>query len=108
MWRSVPQTPQAPIWIRAAFLGILGQGTLWITGLAPGPAKVETRICCMLMSSRRTGRSLAQYPRRRNETDPQTRYLPGRAARTLTGELTNRPVAEKARPRSLCIDGANR
>src|SRR6516225_6057756 len=56
MWRSVPQTPQAPIWISAAFFGISGQGTLWITGLAPGPEKVETRICCMPMSSRPCGR----------------------------------------------------
>jgi hypothetical protein len=41
---SVPQTPQAPILIRAAFGGTRGQGTSCITGSAPGPAKVVTRI----------------------------------------------------------------
>jgi hypothetical protein len=39
-----PQTPQAPIWISAAWAGILGQGTLSIVALPLGPAKVATRI----------------------------------------------------------------
>jgi hypothetical protein len=43
MCRSVPQTPQAPIWISAAFFGTLGLGTSRITGGAPGPSKVATR-----------------------------------------------------------------
>src|SRR5712692_10331797 len=45
MCRSVPQTPQAPILMSAALLGMSGQGTVRITGAAPGPSKVETRIC---------------------------------------------------------------
>jgi len=44
MCKSVPQTPQAPFWSKAAFFGIDGQGTLRITGRAPGPSKVATRI----------------------------------------------------------------
>ena len=47
MWRSVPHTPQAPIWIRAAFAGTCGRGTSRITGGAPGPAKVATRMPVM-------------------------------------------------------------
>jgi hypothetical protein len=47
MCKSVPQTPQAPTFINAAFFGIFGQGTLRITGCAPGPSYVHTRICCM-------------------------------------------------------------
>src|SRR5439155_18828205 len=50
MCKSVPQTPQAPILISAAFLGTWGQGTVRITGLAPGPSKVETRICSIARS----------------------------------------------------------
>ena len=42
--RSVPQTPQAPICTSAAFGPIFGRGTVWMTGLAPGPAKVATRM----------------------------------------------------------------
>src|SRR2546427_2624708 len=49
MWRSVPHTPHAPILISAAFFGTFGHGTLRMTGGAPGPAKVATR-----MSLRRT------------------------------------------------------
>ena len=44
MCRSVPHTPQAPIWIRAALRGTGGRGTSWMTGAAPGPANVATRI----------------------------------------------------------------
>ena len=44
MCRSVPQTPQAPIWISAAFFGICGHGTVRMTGVAPGAAKVATRM----------------------------------------------------------------
>src|SRR5579862_3714131 len=47
MCRSVPQTPQAPTLIRAAFLPIFGHGTLRMTGFAPGPSYVHTRICSM-------------------------------------------------------------
>jgi hypothetical protein len=43
MWRSVPQTPQAPIRIKAALSGTFGQGTVWMLGLVPGPLKVATR-----------------------------------------------------------------
>src|SRR6516164_1622662 len=52
MCKSVPQTPQAPILISAAFLPTFGHGTLRITGFAPGPSWVQTRICCMRLSSR--------------------------------------------------------
>src|ERR1043165_3173045 len=41
---SVPHTPQAPIWINAALRGTCGHGTVRITGGAPGPSKVATRI----------------------------------------------------------------
>ena len=36
--RSVPQTPQAPTFIKAAFFGIFGHGTVRMTGWAPGPS----------------------------------------------------------------------
>src|SRR6516165_4757058 len=45
--RSVPHTPHAPILISAAFRGTSGHGTRCITGGAPGPAKVATRIVFM-------------------------------------------------------------
>jgi hypothetical protein len=48
---SVPQTPQAPILISAAFFGTAGHGTVSITGLAPGPAKVATRMSGFAMAS---------------------------------------------------------
>ena len=41
---SVPQTPHAPILISAAFFGTSGHGTVRITGGAPGPSKVATRM----------------------------------------------------------------
>src|SRR5215472_713635 len=59
MCRSVPQTPQAPIWSTAAFLGTDGQATLRITGAAPGPSKVATRIALRLML---TGQYLPPRP----------------------------------------------
>ena len=40
----MPHTPQAPILISAAFFGTSGHGTVRITGGAPGPSKVATRI----------------------------------------------------------------
>ena len=40
MCRSVPQTPQAPILMRADFADIFGQATCRMTGSAPGPSKV--------------------------------------------------------------------
>src|SRR6516225_9600391 len=49
MCRSVPHTPQAPIWMSAAFLGIFGHSTDRITGSAPGPAKVATRMVLLRM-----------------------------------------------------------
>ena len=51
MCRSVPHTPHAPIWISAAFFGTSGHGTVRITGGAPGPAKVATRIASLGISS---------------------------------------------------------
>ena len=50
MCRSVPQTPQAPILIRADFGDIFGQATRRMTGSAPGPSKVATRIRSMSAS----------------------------------------------------------
>ena len=50
MCRSVPHTPQAPIWINAAFSGTCGRGTSWMTGAAPGPANVATRIVLITTS----------------------------------------------------------
>src|SRR5829696_608502 len=50
---SVPQTPQAPILISAAFFGTAGHGTVSMTGLAPGPAKVATRMSGFAMASSR-------------------------------------------------------
>src|SRR5260370_26085488 len=47
----------------AAFLGTSGHGTARITGAAPGPAKVETRICSMRRASS-GGASLASAQRR--------------------------------------------
>jgi hypothetical protein len=47
----VPQTPQAPTFISAAFFGIFGHGTVRITGCAPGLSWVHTRICSMKISS---------------------------------------------------------
>src|SRR4030095_9016447 len=41
---SVPHTPQAPILISAALVGTSGHGTVRITGGAPGPSKVATRV----------------------------------------------------------------
>jgi hypothetical protein len=41
---SVPHTPQAPIFISAPFGGTFGQATSRITGSAPGPSNVVTRI----------------------------------------------------------------
>src|ERR1700752_5501677 len=41
---SVPQTPQAPILISAAFLGTAGHGTVRITGGAPGTSEGATRM----------------------------------------------------------------
>jgi hypothetical protein len=38
MCRSVPQTPQAPILINAAFLPTFGHGTVRMIGCAPGPS----------------------------------------------------------------------
>ena len=51
MCRSVPHTPQAPIWISAALRGTAGRATSRITGGAPGPAKVATRTVVMLSRS---------------------------------------------------------
>ena len=41
---SVPQTPHAPILISAAFFGTSGHGTVRMTGGAPGPSNVATRM----------------------------------------------------------------
>ena len=40
----MPQTPQAPIWISAALAGTAGLGTCRMTGGAPGPSNVATRM----------------------------------------------------------------
>src|SRR5215467_2964474 len=47
MCKSVPHTPQAPTLMSAACLGTCGQGTVRITGSAPGASKVATRIARM-------------------------------------------------------------
>jgi hypothetical protein len=47
MCRSVPQTPQAPIWISAALAGTSGLCTSRMTGGAPGPSNVATRMLVM-------------------------------------------------------------
>src|SRR5580658_8327594 len=59
MCRSVPHTPQAPILISAAFPEIFGHGTVRISGAAPGPAKVQTRICSIAVSSRHFQRGVS-------------------------------------------------
>jgi hypothetical protein len=41
---SVPQTPQAAILISAPLGGTFGNSTVRISGLAPGPAYVVTRM----------------------------------------------------------------
>src|SRR5271155_5512916 len=64
MCRSVPHTPQAPILISAAFAPTFGHGTVRISGLAPGPAKVETRICSMPAFSFLLSGSVAQLANR--------------------------------------------
>src|ERR1700710_2507915 len=52
MCRSVPQTPHAPTLISAAFFGIFGHGTSRMTGRAPGPSYVHTRIWFMIFLRR--------------------------------------------------------
>ena len=87
MCRSVPQTPQAPILMSAALLEPFGHGTVWITGWAPGPAKVETRICSIAPSraaaNLRTRDRAFVTPRRRgvNARAPAARHRsPARSA----------------------------
>lgn len=56
MCRSVPQTPQAAMRISAALRPTFGQGTSRMTGGAPGPAKVATRIGGWGMAASSLGR----------------------------------------------------
>src|SRR5258708_4531135 len=49
MCRSVPHTPHAATVNSAALRGTAGRATLRITGGAPGPSNVATRICCAVL-----------------------------------------------------------
>src|SRR5438309_9694575 len=77
MCKSVPHTPQAPILMSAALRPTSGHGTERMTGGAPGPAKVATRIMLARMTSLRGDQGHSKRPPRVNA--PEERSLtPGR------------------------------